>query len=280
MVWHDQPRTSWFNSPFTRNVAIVPFETTVIPHSWISRINSFEALLVPCQQNIDAFRASGVTVPIELVHWGVDGDLFAPILRPERDFFTFGHMGALSERKGTDLLISAFRDAFPTQKDVRLLCKTSYRQYPFMVKDDRIKVMIGEVEHKDLMDDFFKQIDCFVFPTRGEGFGLTPLEAMATGVPAIVTGWSGPVEYMTPETGWLIDYKMTPAKLFSEKTYHEDCGDWAEPSREHLIELMRYAYRHREETKERGQKAAEHVKKVWQWEDKINMFHAALEKHL
>jgi glycosyltransferase involved in cell wall biosynthesis len=35
--------------------------------------------------------------------------------------------------------------------------------------------------------------DAFVLPTRGEGWGLPILEAMAAGVPAIATNWSGPV---------------------------------------------------------------------------------------
>lgn len=280
MIWHDQPRESWLRPPFKKNIAIIPWETTRIPASWVGRINQFDALLVPCRQNMDAFRDSGVTIPMELIHWGIDPDRFYPLDRPERKDFVFGHMGALSIRKGTDLLIEAFQEAFPTEKDVKLICKTSYNTYPYDVKDDRITPHCVPWPPDDLINLFFKAIDCFVFPTRGEGFGLTPLEAMATGIPAIVTGWSGPTEYMTPEVGWLIDYQMAPAKNFTESVYKEPCGDWAEPSKKHLIELMRYAYEHRDEVKAKGKVAAEHVKKNWLWKDKVKMYHKAIGKFL
>lgn len=280
MIWHDQPRDNWSSSPFARNIAIVPFETTRVPHSWIDRLNHFDALFVPCKQNIQMFRDSGVIIPIELIHWGVDNTRFYPLNRPQRDVFTFGHMGALSIRKGTDLLVQAFTEAFPKEKDVQLICKTSYPNYPFMTKDKRIKVQMTPVTHEELMKDFFQKIDCFVFPTRGEGFGLTPLEAMATGVPSIVTGWSGPMEYMNPEVGWTLDYSFSPAKNFSEHVYKEDCGDWAEPNKEDLIEKMRYAYKNREETKKKGNAAAQYVKEVWLWNDKIKLYETALQKHL
>jgi len=152
MVWHDQPRDSWHNSPFKKNIAIVPFETTLIPHSWIGRLNSFDALLVPCKQNIEAFRASGVHIPIELIHWGVDPNVFYPLNRPESPTMTFGTMGALTVRKGTDVLVEAFLEAFPTEQDVKLICKTSFNNYPFMVKDKRIEVQQSPVSHKELMD--------------------------------------------------------------------------------------------------------------------------------
>lgn len=280
MVWHDQPRENWLYTPFKKNIAIVPWETTRIPESWVGRLNNFDALLVPCQQNVECFRASGITIPIFLIRWGFDPSNIYPLERPERDIFTFGHMGALSARKGTDLLVEAFLEAFPTEKDVRLINKTSYNTYPYNVKDKRIKVMMTSFTHEELINEFFKEIDCFVFPTRGEGWGMTPMEAMATGVPAIVTGWSGPLEYMNKEDGWLIDYKMTPAKNFTDIVYHEDCGNWAEPSKEHLIELMRYAYTHRDEVKEKGKKAAERMMKDFTWDKSIKYFHEALNQCL
>lgn len=133
---------------------------------------------------------------------------------------------------------------------------------------------------EELMAEFFKEINCFVFPTRGEGWGMTPMEAMSTGVPAIVTGWAGPMEYMSPEDGWLLDYKMVEAKDFTEKVYKEPCGNWAEPNKDQLIELMRYAYTHRDEVKEKGKKAAERMATEFLWKDKIKMFHSALNKFL
>lgn len=282
-IWHEQPKAEWLMTPFSKNIAIVPFETTLIPPSWVPRINHFDAILVPCEQNKQMMIDSGVTIPVEVIHWGVDKSKFYEIERKDDGVFTFGTMGALSLRKGTDILVRAFERAFPNNENVKLICKTSNRMYPFMSKDKRIEVQMGPVSHEELINDFFKRVDCFVFPTKGEGFGLTPLEAMATGIPAIVTGWSGPVEYMTPEVGWSIDYTMDEAKEFSDtKTgvYKESCGQWAIPSIDHLVALMRYAYEHQDEVKAKGKAAAEYVREHWTWEYQIGLFEEAMNKHL
>ena len=280
MIWHDQPKDNWLHSPFQKNICIVPWETTTIPRTWVERINMCNALFVPCKQNIEAFRSSGVHIPIELTHWGIDTTKFYSIERPERPLFTFGTMGALSVRKGTDLLVDAFTEAFPTEKDVRLICKTSYNQYTFMTHDKRIEVQISPITHEELMRDFFQQIDCFVFPTRGEGWGLPITEAMATGVPAIATNWSGPQEFMQEDDGYLLDHTMSDATAFSNDVYKENCGQWAEPSKEHLIHFMRHAYNNREEVRDKGARAAKRMKRDFPWEKKISMYLDALNKHL
>lgn len=280
-IIHEQPKSDWILSPFSKNICITPFETTKVPASWVPRLNSMDAVLVPCKQNIQMMKDSGVIKPVDLIHWGVDTSKFFPISRREGRPFTFGHMGALSIRKGTDILVRAFKAAFPTETDVRLINKTSNRGYPFMdFKDKRIEVQMGAVPHGQLIRDFFEQIDCFVFPTRGEGFGLPPLEAMATGVPAIATGWSGIVEFLDNRHGWLIDYTMDKAVEFDQKVYHEDCGDWAVPSFDHLVYLLRYAYEHRDEVKQKGLLAQEFVKNEWAWDKKISLFHDALHRYL
>ena len=44
----------------------------------------------------------------------------------------------------------------------------------------------------------FRVADCFVLPTHGEGWCRPCMEAMAAGLPAIVTGWSGHTDFMLP----------------------------------------------------------------------------------
>ena len=280
VVIHEQPKEEWMSLPFDRKIPIVPFETTRVPKSWVHRINACTALIVPCRQNVEMMRDSGVTVPIEIVHWGVDTNKFYEIDRPVRSIFTFGVMGSLTKRKGIDVLIDAFFKAFPNEKDVNLLCKTSNSFFLWAVKDKRLKIDMTPVSHEELMNQFFKQIDCFVWPSRGEGFGMPPTEAMATGVPVISTGWSGMADYMTLEVGWIIDHKMVPAEDFYKNVYKEDCGDWAEPSRDHLISLLRYAYEHRDEVKAKGKAAAEYIRNGWTWDKKIGMYIEAIKKHL
>ena len=141
-----------------------------------------------------------------------------------------------------------------------------------------MEVNLTPVSHKELIDLFFKRIDCFVFPSRGEGFGLPPMEAMATGVPAITTNWSALPEFMNNEVGWLIDAILSPAIDFTEQIYREYCGQWAEPDKNQLRKIMRYCYEHRNEVKKKGQKAAKYVKEHWTWEKQMSQYYQALKK--
>ena len=264
MVWHDQPRDMWTKSPFKKNIAIIPFETTLVPQSWIPRINHFDALFTISDQNVKMFQDSGVKIPIEKIHWGIEKERY-PYIERGNNTFTFGTHGALSKRKGTDLLVKAFELAFPHNENVRLICKTSFYHYPFMSKDRRIKVIAGERTDKEMQEEFFSQIDVGVYPARGEGFGFCGAESLSTGVPIIMTGWGGMMEYYNPECCMKLDYTLVPAEDFSKNVYKEDCGMWAEPSLPHLVELLRYAYENQDTMRVKGRIGSKFIQENWSW---------------
>lgn len=284
MIYHEQPKDEWLTSPFGKNIAIVPFETTRIPASWVSKINAMDALLVISDQNEKMMRDSGVTIPISKIKWGVDKNKFDYYEREDDDIFTFGQTGALSERKGSDLLVKAFITAFPPYQfpKVRLLLKSSYNIFKWGVKNDqRVQILLNPMEFSEYKKRFWDKVDAFVWPTRGEGWGLPAMEAMMTGLPVIATNWSGTKEFTTPDTFIPLDnYKMVPAKDFTEKLYKEDCGDWAEPDLNELVEKMRWIYYHQEEAREIGKRAHEHIEKNFLWEDAVADFHKKLKKYL
>jgi len=51
--------------------------------------------------------------------------------------------------------------------------------------------------------------DCFVFPSRGEGFGLTPMEAAACKIPVISSNNSGLSDFITDETAFVVPTDFT-----------------------------------------------------------------------
>jgi glycosyltransferase involved in cell wall biosynthesis len=94
--------------------------------------------------------------------------------------------------------------------------------------------------------------DCYVSLHRAEGFGLTIAAAMSLGKPAIATGYSGNLTFMTEDNSYLARYQRTtvgPACPIYPAASH-----WAEPDLDHAASLMRHVYEHQEEARDRGRR--------------------------
>jgi glycosyltransferase involved in cell wall biosynthesis len=252
------------------------YETTHTPRSWIKMINQTEHVVVPSSWLVESWREQGLKVPISVFGHGVDPRFYYYVERPQHDVFTFLHYGQLSVRKGTDLVYRAFLDEFRKQNDVKLILKNSMPIYPVPLYTDKVEY-INAIYSKKRMLELLTSADCAVFPCRGEGFSLAPLECMATGLPTIVTNWSGPADYTTPQDTLQLEYKMARSDDF-DSIYHsfyeadENSGEWAEPSYDNLRWQMRWAYEHRDKAKEMGKRASKRIAKDWTWEKKVKDF--------
>lgn len=77
--------------------------------------------------------------------------------------------------------------------------------------------------------------DCFVLPSRGEGWGRPHAEAMSMSLPVVATLWSGPSEYMSESNSFPLRHDALVEIADGAFRGHR----WAEPSRDHLRSLMR-----------------------------------------
>jgi hypothetical protein len=255
-----------------RQWAYTMFETTHTPKSWIKILNQMERVLVPSSWLVDSWREQGLTVPISVYGHGIDPAVYAFTERPEREVCTFLHLGQLSRRKGTDLVYRAFVDEFHGDPGARLILKNTFPIFPVPLGTPQVEY-IHATYSRAQMQALFARADCFVFPTRGEGAGLPPLEAMACGLPTIVTGWSGPADYADPDDTLVLEYAMTRATEF-DAIYQEfwepgeNAGLWAEPSYEQLRTTMRWVYEHRSQAHALGKRAATRIARDWTWSRK------------
>jgi glycosyltransferase involved in cell wall biosynthesis len=126
--------------------------------------------------------------------------------------FVFGSVGRLVSEKGMDLLIDAFRAAFPIgQEPVRLvIVGDGPRRAELGARaagDPRITLSGSQRE----IAPFHRGFDVYVSAARFEPFGIAILEAMAAGAPLILTRSQGPVEFVTdPHVHW-VDVDDVPA---------------------------------------------------------------------
>jgi glycosyltransferase involved in cell wall biosynthesis len=242
-------------------------EDTLVPRARINAINQTATLLyVPCRHNLDSFRECGVRVPMKVLPYGVDPALFPYLerMRSGDEPFTFGAVGALSPRKGIDVLVRAFREEFGPAEPVRLVLK-SVDELPFVPPaDPRIRVITGFWSHDALLR-LLEEMDAFILPSRAEGFGLCGLEAMATGLPTIATNWSGPADYLDPADSLPLHYRLVDAAGM-EANGVRYFGKWAEPDVTHLRSLLRWLYEHRDDAARMGMLASARVHCAWTWD--------------
>lgn len=114
---------------------------------------------------------------------GVDTELFRPAIRARSEILTIGFVGQITQRKGISYLVAAFNALHPRSARLLMVGRPVGSSRPWMREG---------VEHHSAvarwnLPQFYAQMDVFVLPSLIEGFGLTALEAMACGVPVIVS---------------------------------------------------------------------------------------------
>lgn len=172
-----------------------------------------------------AKTAGYLEVPSTVIMHGIDCDIFRPAADKAQakracgldpDLRYIGCFGRVRHQKGTDLFVDAMIEVLPSRPgwaaiiagratakhvDFENGLKAKVKQAGFA---DRI-LFVGE--HKNIAD-WYRTLDLFVAPQRWEGFGLTPLEAMATGVPVVATdvgAFSELIRTEAPATGVVLD---------------------------------------------------------------------------
>lgn len=250
-------------------------EVTGIPPAWVEGCNRMDEVWVPASFNVETFRDSGVTVPIQVMPLGVDIDYFNPQItgfRPSSRY-TFLSVFEWGERKAPEVLLRAFADEFKESDDVLLLLSVFNRDPQVDVEREialldlppsaPVVVLVNPRFEGYQMGSLYRSADCFVLPTRGEGWGMPVLEAMASGLPAISTDWSGIADFLHDGIGYPLRWNPVPAK--ARCPYYEGFG-WAEPDAQHLRDLMRHVYEHPEEARAKGMAAAAEVAATRTWD--------------
>ena len=276
----DAPRVSYCQADFFRRgtapveIGYTMLEVTGLPKEWVAGCNAMDEVWVPASFNVETFRNSGVHVPIKVMPLGVDELYFNPQIRGQRvsDTFTFLSVFEWGERKAPEVLLRSFAREFARNEDVMLLVSVFNRDPAIDVRQEiakldlpksaRIVVMVNPEFAGYQMGSLYRSADCFVLPSRGEGWGQPVLEAMACGLPVIATGWSGMTDFLDEEVGYPLNYRMQRADA---RCVYYDGFDWAEPDEEHLRARMREVVAATDVARGRGARAAERVAEQFTW---------------
>ncbi len=244
------------------------WELPALRDEWRGEVRHFDEIWVPsafCQRAVKSVTEKPVTVaphvvePPEAVAAGMRGRL-----KIADDAFVFLYMfdaASFVERKNPLCLVDAFQSAFPQERGVRLVLKVSNadRNPEFdaylnglETRDPRCVIVRHPMSASEVAG-LLAASNCYVSPHRSEGFGLTIAEAMIQGVPVIATAYSGAADFVSDDVGYPLRYKLT--EIDSGAGPYPAGAIWAEPSVEHLQELLREVVVNPTATARKAQKA-------------------------
>lgn len=179
-------------------IAYSTFESTKLPRQWVELFNEhFDAVVVLDPWWVDVYKACGVKIPIFVLPAALELDGY--FKESDRVFarkpFTFGMTGAYWDRKNHQVLLRAFEEEFGDCPDVRLLLHGRYGQ-PHII-DSLVHTVLHHhlpnvFVYRGLLDKqeyqkFMSLLDCYVLVSLGEGYSISPREAMAMGIPCILS---------------------------------------------------------------------------------------------
>ncbi len=175
--------------------SVIEFET--LPEGWSVLMNdTFDAIVVPDPWLVDVYKKGGVTIPIFCVPQGILVESYRSGMceKKRSDIFTFGCVTRNLPHKNLMKLVTSFYCEFGNDPAVQLLLHTkeyfdtNLELYDFIEKNGVTNIHIIEKNlPRDEYLEFLQSLDCYVLLSRGEGFSITPREAMALGVPCILS---------------------------------------------------------------------------------------------
>lgn len=270
-VFNQPQHARYFGNQY--KIIFHPWESTACPSDWPAIMNNTDEVWTPSPIIAQWYRDyMDVSRPIYVYQHGIDS-VWKPKPRIVTDTLKFLHVGGEAVRKNMPETIKAFRTAFSNGEDVELLCKTGLNGFSINNPSSKVHSLNGPLPFDQLLELYYQR-HVFVYPSWGEGFGFNPFQAMATGMPTIITGaWAPYGDYIDPnlnidselaESPW---QKPHPGKMFK-------------PDFDDLVDKFRYTYNNYYSCHQFAQEQAPKIHEEYSWDTLTKNTFESLEKRL
>jgi glycosyltransferase involved in cell wall biosynthesis len=290
------PHPGYYNIPY------IMFETVDYPPEFVAHVRKIGVSEIWTPSNFcrDSMIAAGLTDKIiTVMPLGVDIEMFSRENADEPRYipgnlanmagkYKFLTVMGYSNRKGVDILVRAFAEEFGINnggKDAdKVILYLKGGWYELNKAQNEINNRVADIPNArnmihldfniypdDVLASLYKACDCFVLPSKGEGWNLPVCEAMSMEMPTISTRWSAMIDFMNDENSYLINIDgFATDPTCNWITTHYVNRKFAVPSKEHLKQLLRYVYEHREESKAKGKIARTNMVNNYNWQTSCN----------
>jgi glycosyltransferase involved in cell wall biosynthesis len=265
-------------------VGYTPWESTDVPESWIEPLSKVDDFWTTATWLKHIFQPY-VKREIFVVPHGI-GRVWQPLLHhyDGNEAFTFIHVGEPALRKGGDILLDIWYKHFSNRKDVRLIVKavghTQARlansegsNYASFYNLDNVQV-ITEAIHPAELWQLYAMSQCMIYPSRGEGFGLIPFQALASGLPTILP--------MSAMGDFSHEYgiQLTNTKWVESDDQFIHPGRWLDHDEEEIVAKMEFMIENYKWMAEQAYMQAKMLRAKYSWENVADLIIRRLNQEI
>ncbi len=181
-------------------------------------------------------RSFGDSQRFRIVPNVVDTEFFSIANKQKNDgLFRFISITPLTLKKGVDVLVKAFASVFAGCDAVVMEIGGEGEERAMveqLAKDLGVKgavKLLGGLSRFQVRDAFHRS-HAFVLPSRYETFGVTYIEAMATGLPVVATKCGGPEDFVNDSNGYLVDVGSVEQVAHAMKDIYDKKETWQKRS--------------------------------------------------
>jgi glycosyltransferase involved in cell wall biosynthesis len=259
------------------------WEATWLPESFRESLHNFPMIVVPSTHNVELF--SEFHDNVRYCPLGIDPVKWHFTERRQGPTFDV-LVGGSGARKGLDVAVTAFAKAFPEGSwgdgpVPRLILKSPKANlgYPDEIRNalpfppsDRLTVISGRLPPEDEVA-LYQTAHVYLQPSRGEGFGLQPLQAIAQGLPTILTDAHGHEAFS--HLGWPVGHSLVKSGYFIYGD-HPDMM-WWEPDVDDIVDHLRSIYDDYEGACAVAARASKEARAEFTWDRTAGHFLDALD---
>lgn len=260
------------------------FETSHINQDWVARCNLTESTIVPTKYCYDAFTRSGVNNCKEITH-GLDFpdnvESHPSVDKLKGTKFLF--QSQWTSRKSAKETLEAFCKTF--KKGEATLLIRAFVLDNLGVTNAQIQLDIADTKKAFpdsgqviILEDYsdtekwrlLNSVDCLLSASRGEGIGLSPIEALSQGTPIIVSRGTALEEFANDSNAIMINSIESEINISQQEKdeyfFNDPKMRWQNPDFLQLSEMMRYVADNPADVKELAEKGRIDVRAKYDWE--------------